>query len=34
MMDTLASIYKEINNLIYKQHFQDIMFLKLGRDYR
>lgn len=34
MLDTLASIYKEINNLVYKQHFQDIMFLKQGRDYR
>ena len=30
MMDTLASIFKEITNLVYKQHFQDIMFFKSG----
>ena len=24
MMDTLASVFKEITTLVYKQHFQDI----------
>lgn len=34
MMDTLASIYKEITNLVYKQHFLDILFFKIGYQYR
>lgn len=34
MMDTLSSIFKEITNLVYKQHFQDYMFLKSGVNQR
>ena len=30
MMDTLNSIFKEITNLVYKQHFQHILFFKSG----
>ena len=34
MMDTLASVFKEITTLVYKQHFQDIMFFKIGSQSR
>ena len=30
MIDTLSSIFKEITNLVYKQHYEDIMFFKSG----
>lgn len=34
MMDTLACIFKEITTIVYKQHFQDIMFFKSGYQQR